>query len=178
MEIDIQKFYITPSEITVKCSSLLRGSTYGQLTYSAVELFIEEFSEYLNNPDGVFYDLGCGPGHMVFHIALKTKIKKAIGIEFEPKRLQYAFKHVEENPQISNVEFIEGDFTEIDLSNATVVYMDNTVIRSTTVDKVYDNLPTGCLFITAQNYRRMSTQTKMQMHRNYSTSKLNYLIKE
>jgi tRNA A58 N-methylase Trm61 len=115
---------------------------------------------------------------MVFHIALKTKIKKAVGVEFEPKRLQYAFKHVEENPQLDNVEFIEGDFTEVDLSDATVVYIDNTVMPHSVIDKVYDKLPTGCLLITAQNYRGMSEQTKKQIPRNYSTSKLNYLIKD
>ena len=178
MEIDIEKFYITPSEVRMKCPTTLKHSTYGQLNYNSVEIFIEEFFEHLDNPYGVFYDLGCGPGHMVFHIALKTRIKKAVGVEFEPKRLQYAFKHVEEYPQIDNVEFIEGDFTEIDLSDAVVVYIDNTVMPHKIIDKVYDKLPTGCLLVTAQNYRGMSKQTKRQMPRSYSTSKLNYLMKD
>jgi hypothetical protein len=39
MEIDIRKFYITPSEVTMKCSSSLKYSTYGQVNYNSVELF-------------------------------------------------------------------------------------------------------------------------------------------
>ena len=174
----IESFYVNTRDINAKCFSNVKGSTYGQVNFQGTEAFIEEFSNYLDKPDAVFYDLGCGPGHLVFHIALMTKVKKAIGIEFEAKRLEYAIKAVEEHPDIDNVEFIYGDFTDKDLSDATIVYIDNTLLPDTIVDKIYNKLPTGCLLVTAQNYRGMSKQTKRQMSRDYSTSKLNYLIKD
>jgi SAM-dependent methyltransferase len=174
----IESFYVNPRDINTKCHSNVKGSTYGQLNFQGAEAFIEEFSNYLDKPDAVFYDLGCGPGHLVFHIGLMTKVKKAIGIEFEAKRLEYAIKAVEEHPDIDNVEFFYGDFTDKDLSDATIVYIDNTVLPDTIVDKVYDKLPTGCLLVTAKNYKNMCFKTKLSIHRNYSNSKIHYLTKE
>ena len=50
-------------------------STYGELRTEGVDILLKEFKKYFNK-DAVFYDLGCGLGKVVFHIGIKTTIKK------------------------------------------------------------------------------------------------------
>jgi len=174
----IQSFYFPSNKISEECYSVLRGSTYGQFKYEGVENLISEFKEYFDKPNAIFYDLGCGPGHLVFHIALATNVEKAYGVEFEPKRFKLAEDNLKDNPDIKNVEFILEDFTKIDLSNATIVYIDNAVIENSVAQKVFDNLPTGCLVISVRTIDKLnSKRTKKHMFRNYTSLPVYYTIK-
>ncbi len=104
------------------------GHTYGEVTF-------EGFSKMLKatHPQRgeVFYDLGSGTGKGVFLAALLYDFSKAVGIEII-KSLNEASLEVVQNfrrsyPDIEkNIEFIFGDFGEIDFSDGDVIYMNST----------------------------------------------------
>lgn len=131
---------------------------YGEITREGVDSVIQNFKEF-QDPDTVFYDIGSGYGKMVLHVAVSCPIKKAVGVEYVSERCGYAkssaskFQYKsEEEP-----EFIEADAFNLDYSDATVVYIDNTSVSwATLVNEILiPKLPKGCLLLM-RNFRRTS----------------------
>jgi hypothetical protein len=81
--------------------------------------------QFYLQPNDVFVDLGCGMGDLVWHVATGCKIKKVIGIELFHKYAEVARKNRTGRRQLSPVEIVEGNVTEVDLSEGTVYYMSN-----------------------------------------------------
>ena len=148
---------------------------YGEVTQDSTDAIVDTFKDYFNE-NTVFYDLGCGLGKMVLHIGLQYKPKKSCGIEYSKERIQSGFdlkeKYCKENDTIS---FIEGDFFTKDLSDATIVYVDNTAMSDKLTNKIIDILPKGCLFIlrripfdfkgqTLTDYKFRTTYKKIEIH--------------
>lgn len=124
-----------------------RHSVYGEITRHSVDGILDMFSKKFGKT-AVFYDLGCGHAKMVSHIALKSKAKKVVGIELSKERYNKALEIC------SEIEFhgtqpaiINGNFLNEDLSDATVVYIDNTMYEPAILGHVVEKLPKGCLLI-------------------------------
>lgn len=120
---------------------------YGEIMYEGTESIVNKFSEHFNE-NTVFYDLGCGLGKMVLHIGLKYNPKKSIGIEYSKERANTA-KELKEKyaKHKKSIVFEEGNVLDFDVSDATVVYMDNTVFPNYINKKIYNMLPKGCLIL-------------------------------
>lgn len=73
------------------------------------------------SPRDVFYDLGSGLGQVVVLVHLLTGVK-ARGVEYEPAYCAYA-QRCASDLGLSQVEFVNGDAREADLSEGTVFYM-------------------------------------------------------
>ena len=69
----------------------------------------------------VFYDLGSGLGQVVILVHLLTGVK-ARGVEYEPAYCAYA-QRCASDLGLPQVEFVNGDAREADLSEGTVFYM-------------------------------------------------------
>lgn len=80
--------------------------------------------EFILKDDSVIYDLGCGDGRVLFHLAKKNPKLKYIGIENSPfpfviaKTLSWWHKKRDN----LNVEILKKDFFDVDLSNATHIF--------------------------------------------------------
>ena len=121
---------------------------YGETTQKGVDGIVNHFKDHFNE-NTVFYDLGCGLGKMVAHIGIQYKVKKSCGVELSKERLKAAYdikeKYCKDDTTIS---YIEGDFYKMDLSDATVVYFDNTAMfQKEFIINLYNKLPKGCLFL-------------------------------
>ena len=119
---------------------------YGEITRKGVDTILEMFSPMFTK-DAVFYDLGCGFGRMVSHIAIEKKIKKVCGVELDQERIEWAinnFKNFEYAG--ATPEILVGDMFKQNLSDATIVYFDNTRWPEVIFD-FFKSLPTGCIFI-------------------------------
>ena len=120
---------------------------YGEMTQKGVNDLVKYFKDYFNN-ETVFYDLGSGFSKMVMHIGAQYKIKKSVGIEYSKERHEGALylkeKYVND---LKNIEIICGDFTKHDISDATVIYVDNTMFSGELNRKIFDIIPKGCLFL-------------------------------
>ena len=122
-------------------------SVYGEITRNSVDNIVKTFENHFNS-NAVFYDLGCGFGKMVIHIGIKYGIKKSCGIELFKGRIDCA-KELKKTycNDFDNIQFIEGDFLKMNLSDATIVYMDNTMYESDITLKILNKIPKNCLLI-------------------------------
>ena len=84
--------------------------------------FMEGFFELapLSSSD-VVYDLGSGDGRLLF-AALEKGAGKCVGIDIDPRMVGIAKEQAKEKGLDGRVTFIEGDFMEHDLSEATVIF--------------------------------------------------------
>ena len=157
---------------------------YGELTQKGTNMIIEYFKEYFNE-DTVFYDLGSGLGKMVLHIGIQCKIKKSIGIEYSKERHQGAIDLQEKYAKgYNNISFLNKPLQEQDISDATIVYMDDTAYPDEILNQVYDKLPIGCLLIFKKrlfpSHPLYSEQITVQngTDRTYKQSNFSFLIKK
>lgn len=97
---------------------------YGEITQKSVEMLYEYLSI---NKDDVLYDLGSGVGKVVLQVAIKTPIKKAIGIEISKERYDGSLQALSNAKNFFNsidkkVKFINDSLLNIDLKNASIIY--------------------------------------------------------
>lgn len=127
---------------------------YGEVTYQSTEAIVNQFKEHFNN-DTVFYDMGSGLGKMVVHVGLKYNAKKSCGVELSAERM-VAANEIKDKYCGDNIVFIEEDFFKVDISDATVVYVDNTAMQDPITIKLFEMLPKGCLFICRRNCTKLN----------------------
>ena len=142
--------------------------TYGEITFTGVEKFLHKFHEKFNK-DAVFYDLGSGFGKVANHIALRTTVKKSIGVEYDQYRVEKSRQLIEKVEFHSTIpEIIHGDIFDQDYSDATIVYFDNTAYSVDFLKKVIEDLlPKGCLFLY-QYYGWMTGDSFIRTETTYS----------
>jgi len=69
----------------------------------------------------VVYDLGCGDGRVVIEAALRGA--KAVCVEINKELIARAEERARKLGVIDRIEFINDDFFNVSLSDATVIYM-------------------------------------------------------
>ncbi|MFJ1268751.1 hypothetical protein ACD661_09315 [Legionella lytica] len=113
---------------------------YGEIKFLP---FLALFS--LTEPDehSVFYDLGCGVGKAVLACAMVYPIYKSVGVEILPQLYFNACKQVEHLAQlpdyaehVKKIEFILGDFLEVNLDEATIIFINSTSFFGPTWEKI------------------------------------------
>lgn len=117
-------------------------STYGEITPSAVSEMIASIN--VNNDD-VFYDLGSGTGKVPVQFYLETPVKKAVGVELGTHRYTVSMNvknFIDTNfySKYKTLEFINENMKEVDLSDATIVYMCSTCFSDKLLMDMYDKL--------------------------------------
>ena len=135
------------------------SDTYGEITYKGIDVLLETFPEYFNNSEGVFYDLGSGNGDLSIYIASKTPLKKVCGIELHTERCNES-KEKSKDLKLNQLSFIESNFLDVDLSDATIVYFANEGIPKIICHKIWDKLPKGCLLICGRRIKNSETRKK------------------
>lgn len=92
-----------------------KNFVYGEVDTTTLISILEQ----LKLPkDAVFYDLGSGAGKQVLAAALYHPFKKAVGVEYFEELCQVSqAKLVLLNPEKENIEFIHGDYFNIDFSD-------------------------------------------------------------
>jgi precorrin-6B methylase 2 len=90
-------------------------------------------------PEDVFVDLGCGKGRVIIFLAKRCRAKRILGVEIVPELAQIAEKNIGKSRLLSPVQIIEGDASQIDLSDGTVFYLFNPFGQET-LRRVLDNI--------------------------------------
>ena len=136
-----------------------RGSVYGEITDKGSSDLIGMFNNNFNDTNGVFYDLGSGKGNLVIKVASSTSIGKSIGVELHKERFLIAESKLK-NLEFDNAFFINEDFLQTDLSDATIIYYANEGIPKEISYKLWDNIPNGCLLICGRKVRGIENRKK------------------
>jgi|MDTB01.3.fsa_nt_gb hypothetical protein len=128
---------------------------YGETSRTATEHCMEQFREYFNDPEGVFYDLGSGLGKMACHISLGSKLSKVCGIELDRIRHRKAIKLANSlSFPLVAPQLINDDIFNCDFSDATIMFFDNTMWNSQLekkkelVEKLFETIRPGVLIIS------------------------------
>ena len=181
----LEEMYKISPHLEYKNSTIFKNGyrdTYGEVTQISTNGIVNEFKDYFNE-NTVFYDLGCGLGKMVAHIGLQYNPKKSCGIELSKERMKGA-NHIKETYCKDNnkISFIEGSYFEDDISDAIVVYCDNTVCPEELTAQIIDILPEGCLFICRRKPIKTQQEVKSLKGERFATTyrklDIHYLIKQ
>jgi hypothetical protein len=157
---------------------------YGELTQKGVDMIVKHLQPYFNSKT-IFYDLGSGLGKMVLHIGIQYGVKNAIGIEYSKERYQGAIS-LKENyaKNHKNISFFNTSIQNHNLSDATIIYMDNTVYPDELCLGVYNKVKNGCLMVYkmpfTSNFPQLDDQIKVEKgtERTYPSKDFIYLIKK
>lgn len=133
----------TERELFKQCKS---ESTYGEIVVGSLEQLINIVQPTC---DDVFYDLGSGKGQAPLYMAMRTPMRKCVGIELAQTRHNYAVQAREKFYQHAAdcdciVEFYHDDFTDSTLSfdDATIVWMNSTCYPEEVMHKIVQRLST------------------------------------
>jgi len=156
-----------------------QGDRYGEITDKGTQALMDSFSEYFNNPDGVFYDLGSGKGNLSIYMAMNTPLKKVCGIELHDERYGIA-KEKNKVLDLKQLSFIHDDYSNCNISDATIVYSDNSDMPRDKFNKAYDDLPKGCLVISTRRFKVLENKKKYKrtevIEKTYAAHKQNWYI--
>jgi len=151
---------------------------YGEIQFKTFALAIEKIKETyngLNEPGGVFVDLGSGLGKPIFAALLCHEFDKVIGIELlrglhdislELLDIWYELKDtLEVSPKTlkTSIEMIHGDLLKIDWANADLAFCNSTCFDQELIDKVSEKaelMKPGSFFIS---FTRRLNSTKWQV---------------
>lgn len=102
--------------------------TYGEMIPSSVSKMIQELKPGLND---IFYDLGSGVGKVAMQVVLEAPVQKSIGIELADSRFKQSKTALGRlkalNPEAAGrLEYRHSDFSEADISDATMLFMCST----------------------------------------------------
>lgn len=133
-----------------------KAFVYGEVSPEAFHSIIKHTHF---KPNGTFYDLGSGTGKAVLLAYLLFPFSQVKGIELlrplhnEAVQIEQRFKSEYEALQQSDkfIEFIHGDFLELDISDADVIFMHSTCFPDYIWEKLnpkLDNLKPGTCIIT------------------------------
>jgi SAM-dependent methyltransferase len=123
---------------------------YGEITKSGVDALLREIKKRKSiTSDDVFYDIGSGNGKLPIHIALISDFTKVKGIEISDIRYLYS-NHILKNTvgYIDNIEFINDDVRNIDISDATVIFINDVLFSEEDVEHIFEKARKGTHIIS------------------------------
>ena len=90
---------------------------YGEMTRKGAEAIFWKLKGHFFNPAGVFYDLGSGQGKLTMHSALRSRLRKIVGVEYYKERVDTArsLSQQVDYPWVTP-EFVQGNIFDMDFS--------------------------------------------------------------
>lgn len=106
------------------------------ISWPALRTFVDQT---LLQPNDVFYDIGCGRGRVLCHVARKN-VQRCVGVELSPQFGEEAKINAKRlRGRMAPVEVMIGDAAEMDYSDGTVFFLFNP-FGADTLRKVLDNI--------------------------------------
>ncbi len=113
---------------------------------------IEEMARLAKvGPKDVVYDLGSGDGRVIV-LTSKLTGARGVGVEIDPALVVISKEKAKEYGVEDRVKFLQKDFREVDISEATVVYLYiyYDVIRDYLLNKLENELKPGTRIVTLE----------------------------
>jgi len=152
--------------------NIVGSEGYGETGYDSINEIVNKYKTHFND-DTVFYDLGSGIGKIVIHIGVEYNPKKSCGIEYSRERYETSLKLIEtHNIKNDNISFINDNILNCDISDATVIYMDNTLFPNNIDAEIYNMIPKDCLVISRKSFKE--SWSNKEYFKDGFTSSTNY----
>jgi precorrin-6B methylase 2 len=123
---------------------------YGEITKAGVDTLLKEIKKRKSiTSNDIFYDIGSGNGKLPIHIALISEFSKVKGIEISDIRYMYS-NHILRNTlgSIDNIEFINDDVRNIDISDGTVIFINDVLFSEEDVEHIFEKASKGTHIIS------------------------------
>lgn len=147
--------------------------TYGEINFLP---FIALLSQVQIDENTIFYDLGSGTGKAVLACSMTFNIKSCIGVELFPNLHECALNQKTALTQIPNytnqakkINLINDNFLNIDLDDATLIFINATAFIGDTWEKLNDK------FTKLQNDVTIITISKKINAINFKLQKTTYI---
>jgi len=129
--------------------NLVGSDGYGETGYESIENLVKQYSDYFNDKT-VFYDLGSSNERYKTSLGLMDKY----------------------NITNQNISFINDNILNCDISDATVIYTDNTLFPNNIDSEIYNMIPTDCLVISRKSFKQ--SWVNKELFKDGFTSSTNY----
>lgn len=115
--------------------------TYGEILYDSVSMLLSKLDITEND---VFCDLGSGIGKLIAQVFITTKVQEAFGVEASKIRYEKssraAYQIKRDFPSLTKsnrkLYFINSNFLEADISQATIIYSCSTCFSETLLTSI------------------------------------------
>jgi tRNA G46 methylase TrmB len=100
--------------------------TYGELTKRGVMQLNAHIPKNIMQ-SATFYDLGCGDGCLLLHLAdINKDIPRLVGVELVSERVENALLKISKKSTLKDrIEIIEGDICDVICRGVNIVYVSN-----------------------------------------------------
>ena len=136
VDLDLMKSYAIKDQFSVSIeeSKIIFPNIREELTYGeAIWSSLKKVFDYIKpEKEMIFYDLGSGIGRVCFFTAIKYELNSK-GIELLPTFIKNANK-IKDKYKINNLEFIEKNWLDIDISDADIIYIAATCLSDETIE--------------------------------------------
>jgi SAM-dependent methyltransferase len=123
---------------------------YGEISKSGVDK-LSNFIENNINQREVFYDVGSGNGKLCLHMSLISEFNKIKGVEIDEIRHLYGESIKKSIGGFDNVEFINESISNVNLSDASVVFMNDILFSENLISEIINKLEKGTHLISYNN---------------------------
>ncbi|MEM7496040.1 MAG: hypothetical protein AAF471_07985 [Myxococcota bacterium] len=145
-------------------SSNRLSHVYGEITFAGADNLIDELNP---TKQDVFVDLGSGRGRLVTHLALRSPVRKALGIELSQMRYDESVRALDRikeqditdakgNPlDLRRIEFIQGDILKSDLSETDIIYACSTLFPKKLMEGILQKalaIPRSVTLVSLKRY--------------------------
>lgn len=144
---------------------------YGEITKNGVF----ELNERIDSNGGVFYDIGSGNGKLLLQMAVISGFDKYVGIEIEKIRYLYSID-IKNQIGIDNVKFINADVLNVDISDATFVFINDIMFSDDMRKKILDMIPSGCTFVAFHDFENCDLLDNIKLEVEWMATKVPFKI--
>jgi hypothetical protein len=144
---------------------------YGEITKNGVF----ELNERIDSNGGVFYDIGSGNGKLLLQMAVISGFDKYVGIEMERIRYLYSID-IKNQIGIDNVEFINADVLNVDISDAGFVFMNDLMFDEEMRNKIVNLIPEGCRFVSIYDFENCEPLGTLELEVKWMEKKVLFKI--
>ena len=124
---------------------------YGEITKSGADDIFNYIKKNIGiNSDVVFYDIGSGNGKLCLHYSLISNFKCVKGIEIDKYRHLYSLNIMNELGEFENLKFINDDVLNLDISDANVILMNDTLFSQHLISGIINKLKPGTHLISIE----------------------------
>ncbi len=144
---------------------------YGEITKNGVF----ELNERIDSNGGVFYDIGSGNGKLLLQMSVISGFDKYVGIEIEKIRYLYSID-IKNQIGIDNVEFINDDVLNVDISDATFIFLSDVMFKEDMRKKILDMIPSGCNFVAFHDFENCDLLDNIKLEVEWMKTKVPFKI--
>lgn len=123
------QFSISIEESKIIFPNIREELTYGEAIWSSLKKIFDFIKPEKNM---ILYDLGSGIGRVCFFTSIYYGLHSK-GVELLPTFIKNATK-VKDKYKVSNIEFIEKNWLDVDISDADIIYVAGTCLGDETIN--------------------------------------------